>query len=311
MSGYAYVISGAEERGMIGRGAWVSVIFMMAMAAESRSSADNLVFDILVGAGVPVAADEKVVLPRPTLPDGLDSAGQRRQVQSAIEGKHSWDEYTRRAVVAPLVLRISDDSTSDRRIGRRLDLWFIAYGNLNLLRTDDFFTRQIGLASADIEADGHSHAKLLTDEQIAKRGLPRPISAADARFVAVQSTLLDRVQLSVTTRNMKSESGESVCIASLLDEHFAMDQEFPNTWRAITRDNAGRKQLGPPQVYVGMGSYVKATRLIEPEGALFIEYHLAFAEPKEWFQGTNLLRSKLPIVAQDAVRKFRRSLERQ
>jgi hypothetical protein len=35
---------------------------------------------------------------------------------------------------------------------------------------------------------------------------------------------------------------------------------------------------------------------------------VTFIEPREWFHGTNLLRSKLPIVAQDIVRKFRRNL---
>ena len=39
-----------------------------------------------------------------------------------------------------------------------------------------------------------------------------------------------------------------------------------------------------------------------------MEYHVAFVEPQGWFHGTNLLRSKLPIVAQEMVRKFRRNL---
>jgi hypothetical protein len=53
---------------------------------------------------------------------------------------------------------------------------------------------------------------------------------------------------------------------------------------------------------------VKATRLAAPAGALFVEYHVVFLEPQGWFRGTNLLRSKLPIVAQDLVRKFRRRM---
>jgi hypothetical protein len=39
---------------------------------------------------------------------------------------------------------------------------------------------------------------------------------------------------------------------------------------------------------------------------VFVEYHLVFDELPEWFNGANLLRSKLPIVCQDGVRKFRR-----
>ena len=50
------------------------------------------------------------------------------------------------------------------------------------------------------------------------------------------------------------------------------------------------------------------TELIEPQGALFVEYHLVFDEPKAWFGGANLLRSKLPLMVQDNIRKFRREL---
>jgi hypothetical protein len=55
---------------------------------------------------------------------------------------------------------------------------------------------------------------------------------------------------------------------------------------------------------------VKVTRLVEPAGALFVEYHLVFVEPRAWFGGANLLRSKVPILAQSEVRAFRRELAR-
>ena len=83
---------------------------------------------------------------------------------------------------------------------------------------------------------------------------------------------------------------------------------IPNCWHSISIDDAGRRQIGPPQPYAGLGSYVKATRLAEPAGAVFIEYHVVYAEPQGWFHGANLLRSKLPIVAQDLVRRLRRKM---
>jgi hypothetical protein len=209
------------------------------------------------------------------------------------------------------MLKISDDKASQQRVGRRVDLWFIAFGDLKSLASDEFLTRQIGLSGADSDQENGSRVKLLSDADLARRGLPLPKAASDPRIVAAESTLLDRVRLTVTTRNVRTVTDQSVCVASILDEHFSSDKEFPNTWSPISRDNSGRRQIGVPQPYIGMGSYVKATRLVEPAGALFIEYHLAFAEPREWFQGTNLLRSKLPIVAQDAVRKFRRSLDKE
>jgi hypothetical protein len=74
----------------------------------------------------------------------------------------------------------------------------------------------------------------------------------------------------------------------------------------LVRDEAGKQKLGQPHPYHAAGGYLKATRLHEPAGAVLVEYHLTFDEPAGWFSGANLLRSKLPIVSQDGVRKFRR-----
>ena len=48
----------------------------------------------------------------------------------------------------------------------------------------------------------------------------------------------------------------------------------------------------------------------EPEGALFIECHILFAEPKGWFGGTNQLVAKMPLVVQNQVRNTRTELMR-
>ena len=48
--------------------------------------------------------------------------------------------------------------------------------------------------------------------------------------------------------------------------------------------------------------------LAAPEEALFIECHLVFDEPQGWFNGANLIRSKVPVLVEDTVRKARRRL---
>jgi hypothetical protein len=55
-----------------------------------------------------------------------------------------------------------------------------------------------------------------------------------------------------------------------------------------------------------LGFYAKITALKEPPGAVFVEFHLAFSEPIEWFRGTNQLGAKLPAVVQNQVREARR-----
>jgi hypothetical protein len=142
------------------------------------------------------------------------------------------------------------------------------------------------------------------------RGLPSPRRPEDPRWVFFESTLLDKVRLSLTTRNVKTQTGDSVLIASVVDPKFNQDTAFGNHWRPITIDDSGQRQVGAQRPYAGLGSYVKLTRLVQPAGAIFVEYHVAFAEPEAWFHGANLLRSKLPIVAQDMVRTFRRNIDK-
>jgi hypothetical protein len=284
---------------------WVILGFSAAQADES-----NALFDKLIHDGVRVSAQESARLPKPELPDGLTAGEQRQALANVIGKRYSWEEFTRRAVVAPLVLKISDDASQKGSPGRRVDLWFVAYGDLETLASDDFLEGQLRRADSTGDAESDAHVTLLSETQLKKRQISPQHLEGDARYIAAELTLLERVRISATTRSVKTMTADSVLVASMLDEAFADDAEFPNRWRSITRDDAGRKRLGDSQKYEGFGSYVKATRLVEPKGALLIEYHLAFAEPVGWFHGANLLRSKLPLVAQDAVRGFRRQLEK-
>ncbi|MGA2257012.1 MAG: hypothetical protein ABSG53_20355, partial [Thermoguttaceae bacterium] len=179
-------------------------------------------------------------------------------------------------------------------------------GSLDTMANDDFLSNQFKTASEDSE--NASSARLLSDADLKRRGLPVPSATEDPRYVAAETTLMERVRVSATTRSTKTRTAESLVVASILDPHFAGDPEFPNRWRSILRDDAGSRQLGAPHSYGGLGSYVKATRLVEPRGAILVEYHVAYAEPQAWFNGANLLQSKLPILAQTVVRKLRRSL---
>jgi hypothetical protein len=55
---------------------------------------------------------------------------------------------------------------------------------------------------------------------------------------------------------------------------------------------------------------MKITRLHEPKGALFIEYHLIYTEPKGWFNGADPLTTKVPAIIQSEVRTFRQELNK-
>lgn len=287
---------------------WALLVLLFAAISAARCPAANDIYDELIGIGVPLDAKEIVPLPPPVLVDGLDAAAQRKTIETLLAGRYEWSEFVRKSVVSPLLLKIGDTPREAGQVGRRVDLYFVAYGQLDVLQDDQKLQEQLNLAAAGNMESERGGVKVLTSEELAARGLPSRQEEADPRWVAVETTLLGRVQLNFTTRNAKSTGDDSLVIASILDETFLSDATYPNAWRSLTTDDAGRRQVGPPQPYAGIGSYVKATRLAEPAGAVFIEYHVAYAEPEGWFHGANLLRSKLPIVAQELVRKLRRKM---
>ncbi len=289
---------------MIGR-------FHAIASAEDVSPVGNLLLDQLVQQGIKISGDEDTRLIKPTLTDGLSAAEQRARVAAIPDAHYDWDALTRHSVVAPFVLKIGAAEEPSPGIGSGLDLWFVVYGDLDSLISNDFLQNQFRSASSEQDAENQPRVKMLSAAELAKRGIAPPQNSTGVDYTAGEFTLLDKVRIFGTIRSVKTHSTNSLVVASVLEPAFADDAEFPNGWRSITRDSAGKRQLGTMHIYAGFASYVKATRLVEPVGAVLIEYHAAFAEPREWFNGANLLRSKLPIVAQDAVRKLRRSLGRQ
>jgi hypothetical protein len=269
---------------------------------------DNPVYDELMRRGVTTGPREIVRLPAPTICDGLTAAQQRQALEAVADGTHTWEELTRRSVVAPFILKLPKDENEQSRLGRRVDLWFVAYGNMSTLENSEWLERQFKTTGSETDPENGAVIKVVPESELQRYGLKPPQGPDDPQFVFAELTLLDRVRLSVTTRGAKLQTPESVTSASMLDPHFSNDPQNPNRWRPILRDDNGRRQLGKAQPYTGYGSYAKATRLIDPPGAILIEYHVAFAEPEGWFNGTNLLRSKLPILAQLIVRQLRREL---
>jgi hypothetical protein len=125
------------------------------------------------------------------------------------------------------------------------------------------------------------------------------------KFGHVRFDVLSRVRLAVTGRAVWSKTDESVLVAAAIDPRFAGDKEFPAQWQSILK-TGGQETLGPPHPYTAAGLYLKVTKLHAPAGAMFVEQHVVYAEPHGWFDGVNLLRSKLNPVVQSNVRTMRR-----
>lgn len=273
---------------------------------QAKQEELNPLYKRLLDTGLPVGGDQKVNFPAPTMADGLDSAAQKKVIEGVIGTDYDYAEFTRKSVNAPYVMKIRDiKGAGPKAPVRGVDVWFVAYGDFKLLQDDKFLDK---LVSADKGKGGNKGAPLKR-EDLAKRGIEwKKEDQKREGYGTFELEFLAKVHLKGTGHAMWSRNAESVVAAAEIDPRFLNDKEFPNQWRSINKGAA--VPLGPPQPWTGAGMYLKITRLKEPAGALFVEQHVIFVEPHGWFEGQNLLRSKLPIAVQDNLRTMRGELQK-
>jgi hypothetical protein len=285
----------------------------LALAADPAKASANPLFEELTHKGIQLLTGAQLVLPEPSMADGLDEAAQRRVI----------DEYGRRAGVKEflrkseraqyaLVLKPLQREAGERP-GEKIDLHFVAYGSLEQAGDQNLFERLIGAggqrgSARSTKGRQQSSAESLPAEWLQARSLqPKQGSDLQERYLHVHFELLERYLVTGVGYAVQTRTPESVVFALQLDPRFVKDADFPNQWREIKQNGS----LGPPNPYAGYGGYTKTTILHNPKGALFVESHTIFYEPPQWFKGNpKLLSSKLPIVIQDNVYKFRRELAR-
>ena len=276
----------------------ISSLIATGQPAKDHASA-NALFKSLQNPGLNVGDGVKAKLPAPTMRDGLDAAGQKAVIASLIKEEYSYAEFTRASVVAPQLLKLRDEMPSDPKApARGVDFWFVAYGDLKALDDEKFLDRLVNAGK------GQGEGKGLTKEDLAKR----KITLGDGKHESyghIAFDFLEKVHLKATGRVVWTRTDESVVVAGEIDPRFRGDAEFPNQWQSIIKEG-GLTKLGPATPWSEAGFYLKITRLAEPAGALFIEQHVVFAEPTGWFEGANLLRSKLPIAVQGNIRSMRK-----
>jgi hypothetical protein len=282
-------------------------LLLLATASLAQATEPNEILDTLLELGVPIG-NGRFRLPAATLADGLSARQQQQSLAPITNDNHPLDALVRKAVVAPFVLRIKDEPDTGQGRPRRVDLWFVAHGDFDRLSNEDFLKQQVDSETKSQQGGSLTEAVVLTEDQLRARRIE---VMPHERFLTVNLELFDRVNVRGTMRAKLSRGTESVTLAATLEPRFAQDREFPNAWHSQQLDDAGRVVIGPARPYVGAAWYCKATKLKQPQDAVLIEYHIVFDEPEAWFNGANLLRSKLPLLAQDGVRKFRRRFAEQ
>ena len=281
--------------------ALVMTLAVVAPAQPYSHEAENPLFKALLVPGLVVGPDLRVKLPKPMMADGLDAAAQKAIIVKLIGDDYSLEDFTRKSQVSPHVLRIRDAEPSDPKSpSRGLDTYFVAYVDLKAFDDERFLERSLNIGKGD-----GGKAKTITREDLIKRGIdPKKLDAKQEGFAHIEFDFLEKVRLRVTGHGMATKSGESIVAGAEVDSRFRADKEFPNEWQSV-RKEAGQVKHGPATPYGGSGMYVKITKLAEPVGAVFVEQHIVYSEPTGWFDGANLLRSKLPPVVTISVRRMR------
>ena len=238
-------------------------------------------------------------LPQPTMADGLDAAAQMTILNTLGAPRHDFKSLTRDSIVAPHLVDIHTVKSGDpERPLQSIEFWFVAHADMKTM-SDKAFLDSL-LTAEDSEGDTLDTAKL--EARGIKINDPERESYGQIVF-----PLLKKVRLYATGHSYWSRTNDSLLTASIVDSRFREDKDFPNQWRPIL-DRDGK--LGDPEPYTGAGLYMKITQLHQPAGTVFVECHIRGVEPKGWFQGRNLLRSKLPPAIQNQVRTARKQMIR-
>ena len=281
-----------------------------AMAADSAASSDNPVLASLLSQGVATRGQANVKLAAPIMPDGLDAAGQTKAL-TRIAGATPLEHFLQRSSAAPIYLKVHTIRGPQGKIFRTIDLGFVAHGSWTTLVSDKFSESMFKTRKKQDEEKGRTVSKLgfLTADEIRSRDLkPAAKPGREERYFYTTFLLFDLVEVSATRDAVVTKTSSSIVLAARVDPRFAHDADYPNQWRSVERDAAAKLVYGKPQPYSGAGFYVKLTRLTQPDDAIFVEYHSAFLEPEGWFEGQNVLRSKLPAIAQHEATQFRGKL---
>jgi hypothetical protein len=267
----------------------------------------NEIFNELVQVGLQIPDGTKLKLPVPLL--GPDQAPKiDDELLDKAADKVPTELFLKRSVTAPFALKFDSMGSEVGQRNQVITLRFVAYGKLEALLEGDPIKRLLGGKEKADKGDPKAKTVALSPEELQKRGI-RLLDLPNAKetYGTIALSLLDKVQVEGVTRNLRTTSAHSVLYAMRLDERFKNDKEYPNQWRFILNmDDV--ESLGPPHPYTGLGGYVLVTALPTLQGALLIEMCFLLHEPRDWFEGRNLLRAKLPLLLKDNVTNFRRKL---
>lgn len=280
-----------------------------ASAAGPAADRSDL-FRRLIGEGISVTPRRTVALAPPVFRPDASSDDRRAQLRE-LASPHAWQRFRRDSVVAPVAIDLEYLRDPDgSRVGHRVGVAFVVHADLETLRDRDAMGKLFGGQREAAEESDAYRGAAISGETLRELGIE--FEPDRETFGWVELTLLERIILHGVIRSQRSESPDRLTVCWILDERFTdasiEEPRYRNWWLKLRRDELGRERRGQRRAYAGAGGYITAARLPELPGASLVEARLVVHEPPQWFGGSNLLRSKLPLVIQESVRTFRRQL---
>ncbi len=279
------------------------LLILLALTTQSdveAAHAADKTYATLLAEGWKVG-ETTIILPTPTLTDDQSSQIQRASLAKLAGSSRQLDELLRDSVTAPFILKLRDVPV-ESAIVRIADLGFAIHADFDSLKPEEVFRAKAG---PPVEVGNmRFETQVLTKDELTALNFP---ADDPAWYVHSRNRMLDRILVESTDRVVATRSASSIVVSSRTDPRFDAEPKAPNHWKTLGKP-AGPKEDGLPQTYVGSVGYVKVTKLEGPGGILWVEAHFAFVEPKAWFDGAAILRSKLSLVAQDQIRRLRREL---
>jgi hypothetical protein len=282
----------------------MAVICLAGAAALDGPHASNDVYQALIRNGVTLAGTP-IAFPQPLLHDGDSPDVERAALRKLAGSDGAVAELLRNSVTAPQILRLRDEKGTDGTLIRIAELWFAVHAEL-----DEIDPARLGGRDDQgkpVEAGNMRFTtRRLGDDQLAQRKIERRDPKLEW-YTHTSGNLLDRIHVESTEHVQGTKAADSWVFAGVTDRRFDDDPEYPNRWDALER-GAEKKARGAARRFAGGASMTRISRLKSAPGVLLVEGHFAFAEPRAWFDGAPILRSKIALVAQDQIRRLRREL---
>ena len=219
---------------------------MAASSAMAQGVAANTIFNDLLQRGVSFGGNVRR-LPPPSLADGLNAA-QQQQIINAIlvrkSSKPTYAAFTQNKLNAPYVMFIDDLNPpfgGANQPGHSIDLWFVAWGKLNVITQPQFLKDQFQL-------DKNDRIDVLKANELPMGIQTQQIPGGGDWFVHGQFMILSNDQRALvrgTAHAMETTTPVSGTLAAMIDQRFNQNPNFPNEWRPVIRDANGKVQVGP------------------------------------------------------------------